>query len=125
MQLQLRTNDNNGTARVVHALTQQVLAEAALLALEQVRQGLERTVARTSYRTAAATVIEERVHRFLQHALLVVHDDLWSAQVDHALQTVIAVDYAAVEIVQVRGSEAATIQLDHRAQLWRDNRDGV
>ena len=125
MQLQLRTNDNNGTARVVHALTQQVLAEAALLALEQVRQGLQRTVARTGNRTAAAAVIEERVYRLLQHALLVIHDDLWRTQIDHALQTVIAVDNAAVEVVQVGGSKAATVQLHHRAQLWRDNRDGV
>ena len=125
VQLQLRTNDNNGTARVVHALTQQVLAEAALLALEQVRQGLQRTVTRTGDRTAAAAVIEERVYRLLQHALLVVHDDLWSTQVDHALQTVIAVDHAAVEVVQVGGSEAATVQLHHRAQLWWNNRDSI
>src|SRR5436853_1425019 len=33
MQLQLRTDHDNGTARVVHALAQQVLAEATLLAL--------------------------------------------------------------------------------------------
>ena len=125
VQLQLRTDDNNGTTGVVHALTQQVLAETTLLTLQQVRQRLQRAVARAGNRTATTAVIEERVHRLLQHALLVIHDDLWCAQVDHALQAVIAVDNAAVQVIQVRGGEAATVQLHHRAQLRRDNRNSV
>ena len=36
VQLQLRTDHDHRTARVVHALAQQVLAEAALLALERI-----------------------------------------------------------------------------------------
>ena len=39
IQLQLRADHDNGTAGVVHALAQQVLTEAALLALEHVGQG--------------------------------------------------------------------------------------
>ena len=125
VQLQLRADNNHGTARVVHALAQQVLAEAALLALEQVGQGLQWAGARAGDRTAAAAVVEQGVNGLLQHALLVVHDDLGRTQVDHALQTVVAVDHATVQVVQIRGGEAATVELDHRAQLRRDHRDRV
>ncbi len=45
VQTQIRTNDDDRTCRVVDALAEQVLAEAALLALDHVRQGLERAVA--------------------------------------------------------------------------------
>ena len=101
VQLQLRADHDHGTAGVVHALAQQVLAEAALLALEHVGQGLQRAVARTGDRAAAAAVVEERVHGFLQHALLVVDDDLRGAQVKQPLEPVVAVDHAAVQVVQV------------------------
>jgi hypothetical protein len=42
VQLQLRADDDDRTAGVVDALAEQVLAEPALLALEQVAQGLQR-----------------------------------------------------------------------------------
>src|SRR5580700_1774722 len=42
VKLELRANDDDGAAGVVHALAEQVLAEAALLALERVAEGLER-----------------------------------------------------------------------------------
>ena len=38
MKLQFRTDDDNGTTRVVDAFSEQVLAETALLALEHVGQ---------------------------------------------------------------------------------------
>ncbi len=40
--LQLRADDDNGTAGIVNTLAQQVLTEAALLALQHIGQGLER-----------------------------------------------------------------------------------
>ena len=46
VQLQLRADDDDRTAGVVHTLAQQVLAEAALLALEHVGKRLQGTVAR-------------------------------------------------------------------------------
>ena len=125
VQLELRADDDDRTARVVDSLAQQVLAETALLALEQVGQRLQRAVARSGDRTAAAAVVEQRVDRLLQHALLVVHDDLGRAEVDHALEAVVAVDDAAVQVVEVRGGETATVELHHRAQLRRDHRDAV
>src|ERR671920_921451 len=44
VELEFRPDDDDGAARVVNALAQKVLAEAALLALEGVGQRLERAV---------------------------------------------------------------------------------
>src|SRR5690348_2766275 len=44
MQLELRADDDDRTAGVVHALAEQVLTEPALLALEHIRKRLERTL---------------------------------------------------------------------------------
>ena len=76
VQLQLGADNDDRTAGVVDALAEQVLAEAALLALERVGQRLQRTVVRTSQHPAAAAVVEQRVHSFLQHALFVTDDDV-------------------------------------------------
>src|SRR6202012_1961155 len=70
-QLELRADHDDRTAGVVHPLTEQVLTEPTLLTFEQIRQRLERTVARSGDRTAATTVVEQRVDRLLQHPLLV------------------------------------------------------
>ena len=125
VQLELRADDDDRTARVVDALAQQVLAEPALLALEHVGQGLQRAVARTRDRAAAAAVVEEAVDGLLEHPLLVVHDDLGSAEVKKPLEAVVAVDDAPVQVVQVGGGEPATVELNHRPQVRRDHRDAV
>lgn len=122
VQLQLRADDDDRTARVVDTLAEQVLAETTLLALEHVAQGLQRAVAGTRDRTSTTTVVEQRVDRFLQHALLVVHDDLGGTEVEQAAETVVAVDHTTVEVVEVRRGETATVELHHRAQLRRDDR---
>ena len=44
VQLELRTGDDDRTARIVDALAEQVLAEPALLALQHVGQRLQRTL---------------------------------------------------------------------------------
>ena len=46
MQLERRADDDDGTARVIDALAEQVLTEASLLSFEDVRERLERTVVR-------------------------------------------------------------------------------
>ena len=125
VQLQPRARDDHRAARVVDALAEQVLTEAALLALEHVGQRLQRAVARTGHRPAAAAVVEQCVDGLLQHALLVVDDDLRRAEVKQPLEAVVAVDHAAVEVVEVRGREAATVELHHRAQFRRDHRHGL
>ena len=125
VELELGADDDDATAGVVHALAQEVLAEAALLALEHVGQGLQRTVAHAGDRTAAAAVVEQGVDGVLKHALLVVDDDRRGAQVHEPLEAVVAVDDAAVEVVEVTRGEAATVELDHGAQVRRDDRDVV
>ena len=125
VELQLRSDDDDRTARVVDALAEQVLTEPALLALEHVGQRLQGPVARTGDGPATTTVVEECVNGLLKHALLVVDDDLRCAEVEQALQPVIAVDDAAVEVIEIGRRETATIKLHHRAQVRRDHRNGV
>ena len=123
--LQRRAGHDDRTARVVDALAEQVLAEPALLALQHVGQRLQRAVARPGDRTATTAVVEQCVDGLLQHALLVVDDDLGRTEVEQALEAVVAVDHAAVQVVEVGGGEAATVELHHRAQLRRDHRHDV
>ena len=68
------------------------------------------------------SVVEERVHRFLQHALFVVDDDVRRLELEKAAQAVVAVDDAAVEVVQVGRREAAAVERDERTQIRRDHR---
>ena len=125
VQLELRTGHDDRTARIVDALAEQVLAEAALLALEHVGQRLQRTLVGAGDRAAAAAVVEQRVDRFLQHALFVADDDVRRAQLHQPLQAVVAVDHAAIEIVEIRRREAAAVERHQRAQLGRDDRNDV
>ena len=116
--LQLGADADNGTAGVVDTLAQQILTEAALLALQHIGKGLEGAVVGAGDGTATAAVVDQGVHRFLQHTLLVAHDDVGSVQFHQAAQTVVAVDDPAV---QVGGGEAAAVQLHHGAQLGRNH----
>src|SRR3954452_15648068 len=125
MQLELGTDDDDRTARVVHALAEQVLTEPALLALEHVGQRLERTLATAANRLRATTVVEQRVDRFLQHALLVPENDFRRAMHDQLLKTVVAVDDATIEIVQIGGCKAAAIQRNERTQIRRNHWNDV
>src|SRR3954464_1797753 len=52
--LELRRDDDDRATRVVDALAEQVLTEAALLALEHVGQRLQRTLAATANRLGPA-----------------------------------------------------------------------
>src|ERR1022692_1776229 len=61
VQLQVGARDDDRTTRVVHALAEQVLAEAPLLALEHVAERLQRAVAGTGDGAPAAAVVEQRV----------------------------------------------------------------
>ena len=55
--LQLGADNDNGTAGVVNTLAQQVLTEAALLALQQVGQALQSTVVGAGNGAAAAAIL--------------------------------------------------------------------
>src|SRR5439155_1661461 len=125
MQLQLGADHDDRAAGVVDALAEEVLAEAALLTLEGVGERLQRTIVRALQHAAAAAVVEERVDRFLQHALLVAHDDVGRAELEQLLEAVVAIDDAAIEIVEIRRREAAAVQRNERSQLRRNDRNDV
>ena len=125
VQFQLRTDHDDRAAGIIHALAEQVLAEAALLAFERVGERLERAVVGAAQHAAAAAVVEQRVDGFLQHALFVAHDHVGRVQLHQLLQPVVAVDDAAVEVVEIGGGEAAAIQRHQRAQFRRNHRDHV
>ena len=59
MQLQLRTDDDDGTARVIDAFAEQVLTETSALALEHVAQRFERTIAGAGDGAAMTAVVEQ------------------------------------------------------------------
>ena len=122
VELELRPDDDDRAARVVDALAEEVLAEPALLALEHVGQALEAVVAGARDRPAAAAVVDEGVARLLEHPLLVADDDLGRAELEEPLEAVVAVDDAAVQVVQVGRREAAAVELDHRPEVRRDHR---
>ena len=46
-------------------------------------------------------------------------------EVEQPLEAVVPVDHPAVEVVEVRGGEPATVELHHGAQVGRDDRDRV
>jgi len=80
------TNDD-GTAGVVNAFAEKVLAETALLALECVGQGLERAIVGSAQNATATAVVEEGVNSFLEHALFVADDDVRGAKFHELLSS--------------------------------------
>jgi hypothetical protein len=127
VELELGTNDDNGTTGVVDTLSEEVLTEPSLLAFEGISKRAERPTltGRGSGRSLTATsrVVEEGVDSLLEHTLFIARDDFWSTNRHQLLQTVVAVDDTAVEIVQVRGRKSATIESHHRTEIRWDDRD--
>ncbi len=125
VQPQRRPDDNNGASRIIDALAEQVLAEPALLPLDHVGERLERPIARSEHRALAAIVIEQRIDRLLEHPLFVADDDFRRIEINQLLEPVVAVDDAAIEIVQVAGGEIARVEQHERPQVRRDDRNHV
>src|SRR3954447_4967661 len=123
MQLQLGADHDDRTTRVVDALAEQVLPESTLLAFQHVGERLQRPLVGARDDAPAAAIVEQSIHRLLKHALLVADDDVRRAQLDQPLEAVIAVDDATIEIVQIRGREAAAVEGNEGPQIWRDHRN--
>src|SRR5690606_8481332 len=123
VQLERRTNHDHGASGVVYPLTEEVLPEAPLLALEHVAQALEGSLVGSGNRLTATTIVEQCVHCLLKHAALIADDDLWSIQLQQSLQAIVAVDDSTIQVVQIAGCEATAIQRNERAQVGRQNRD--
>lgn len=101
MQLELGADHDDRPAGVIDTLPKQVLTEATALALDHVCKRLQRTLVGTGHGFAAAAVVEQRIDRLLQHALLVAHDDLGRFQFEQTLEAVVAVDHPTVQVIQV------------------------
>src|SRR2546427_11207831 len=86
-------------ARVVDALAEQVLPEPTLLALQHVAERLQRALVGTADRAPATPVVEQGIHRLLQHPHLVADDHARRFQLHQALEPVVPIDDPAVEIV--------------------------
>src|SRR6187402_29007 len=125
VELQFRTDDDHGTTGVIHALSEKVLTEAALLALQCVRERLEGTVVCSAQNATTAAVVEESIDGFLQHALFVADDDLRRMEIHELLEAVVTVDHTTIEVVEIGGSKASTIERNEGAKLRRDHGDHV
>ena len=122
MQAQGGADHDHRTTRVVHPLAEQVLAEPALLALDHVGQRLQRPLVAAGDGPPAPAVVQQRIHRLLQHPLFVADDDVRRAQLQQPLEAVVAVNHPPVEIVEVGGGEAAAVQRHQRPQIGRQHR---
>src|ERR1700689_4341031 len=117
MEPQLGADHDDRAAKVVNALAEQVLAEAARLALEHVGERLQRTLGRSGDRAAAAAVVEQRIDGLLQHPLFVANNDVRGVQLDQPFQAVVAVDHAPIQIVEIGGSETPAVQRYERTEI--------
>ena len=123
VQLQFRADDDDRAAGVVHPFAQQVLPEPPLLAFEHVGKRLQGPLVGAGDGAAPAAVLEEHVHRFLQHALFVADDDVRGVELQQTFQTVVAVDHPAVQVVEIGGGKPAAVQVHQGTQVRRQHRD--
>ena len=101
VKLQVRSNDDDRTRRVVYTLAQKVLTETSLLSFQAVAQRLQWTVAFRFHCAALAAVVKQAVDRLLKHALFISQNHFRCLDLDQALQAVVSDDHAAVQIIQI------------------------
>ena len=121
MQPQIRADRNDGASGIIDPFPEEVLAEAALFSLEHVRKGTKRALVRPRNRTSSSAVVEQNIHRFLQHPFLVADDDFGRIEFLQPLQAVVSVDDPPVEIIQVGGGKAPPVQRNQRSKVRRDH----
>ncbi len=122
---QLRTDHDNGAAGIVHTLAEQILTETAGLTLKHIGKGFKRPVAGACHGSASSAVVNQRVNRLLQHTLLVADNDIGSAKLQKSFQTIVSVDDSSVQIIQIGGCKPAAVQLHHRTQIRRNDRNHI
>src|SRR3546814_3522350 len=101
VQLEFRTRHDHRPAGIIDELAEQVLTDATLLALQHVRERLQRTLVGASDDDTAAAVVKQRVHRSLQHALFIEVDDVRRTTLHKTIQEIVTVYYAAIKLCQV------------------------
>src|SRR6266704_933473 len=125
MKFQLWADDNNRASRVVDTLAEQVLAETSPLALEHVTERLERPIASAGDSATVPAIVEQSVHRFLQHSLFVANDDVRRLEQKQILKPVVTINNPTVKIVQVRGRKTPALKRNERTQIRRDDRQHI
>ena len=123
--LQLGTNNDNRTGRIVYTLTEKVLTETSLFTLEGVRERLQRTVGVGLHCTALAAVVKQAIHSFLKHALFITQNYFRCLDFHQSLQTIIADNYSTIKIIQVAGCETTAIKSNQRTQFGWNNRQNT
>ena len=84
----------------------------SMASFEVVAQRFQSAAGRTGHGAAVTAVVDQSVDRFLEHALFVVDDDIRRALALQGFKTVVAIDDAAVKVIEVAGRETAAIQGD-------------
>src|SRR3972149_3859111 len=123
MQSELWTDQDHRATGVIPPLSQKVLPEASGFPLQHVAKRLERPPVLTGDRPSPPTVVKQGVDSLLQHALLVANDHIRGAEFHKPLETVVAVDHATIEIVEIGSGKSTSVQRYKRAQIRRDHRD--
>ena len=78
MQAQFRAHHDDGSARIIYPLAQEVLTKSSAFTLQHIGQGFQWALAGAGNDSASSAVIKERIHRFLKHPLLVANNHLGS-----------------------------------------------
>src|ERR1700747_1170917 len=107
LQLEFGADHDDGAARIVDPRAEQVLAEPALLALQHVGERFQRPLVGPGDDSSSPTLVKQCVDGFLEHALLVSHDDVGRFKLNQPFQPIVAVDNAAGEILEARGRKPA------------------
>src|ERR1700726_945134 len=92
MQFQLRSDHDHRTTRIIHALSEEILAEPPTLALEHIAQCFQRAISGASDGPTVTAIVEQSIYRFLQHSLFVSNNHVRSLQLKKILQTIISVN---------------------------------
>ena len=75
MKTQFGTHHDHRAAGIIHPFAQEILPKPALLALQHIAERFQRPLVGTANRASTPSIVEQRVHRFLQHAHFVPDDD--------------------------------------------------
>ncbi len=123
MKSQFRSHHDHRATRIVHTLTEEILAESPALPLQHVRKRLQGALARTCNNPTPPPIIEKSVNRFLKHPLLVADNNLRRVQLLQPFEPVIPIDHPPVEVVEIARRKTTSIQGDQRAEIGRNYGD--
>src|SRR5437588_6275469 len=68
VEFKFRPDHDDGTARIIDPLAEEVLTETAALAFEHVAERFQSAIAGAGDSATMAAIVEERIYRLLQHS---------------------------------------------------------